>query len=233
MIPLQGLSRGLKLHLKLSRSVLIASATVLILCGTQSQVRAVETVTAQFLGNNGAFNGALGGSGFNNYAAQSFTAQVSGTLSKIAFQTADGGQSIPVSFAILNMAGGVPNAVLAEVQLPGSTVPDGYTLFAVDFSSFGIPIVAGNQYAITAKPAIDTTAFSPGWQFATGNFYSGGRAFWYPIGGPWDPNSTFITSDYDFGFQVTVVPENSTLSLFALAAACGIARRARRKAGGR
>ena len=201
---------------RIASKLLIVAAALVFSSG--SSVRAAETITAQFLGNPN-FNGSLGGSGYSNYAGQTFTAQVSGILSKISYQVADGGQSIPVSFAILDTVGGIPDSVLAEVQLAGSSVPDSYTLYPLDFSSFGVQILAGHQYALTAKPAINTTAYSPGWQFSIGDGYSGGRGLWH-TDTVWDPNSTFIESDYDFGFRVTVVPESSPAALLALACAC-------------
>src|SRR5207253_1180142 len=137
---------------QVSRSLLGLIAASLF-CTTGSQARAVSVVTAQFLGDNGNFNGSLGGSGYSEYAGQTFTAQFSGILNTVAYQTADGGQSIPLSFAILDTVGGQPDSVLAQVQLPGSSVPNDYTLFEIDFSSFGISITAGQQYALTAKPA--------------------------------------------------------------------------------
>ena len=126
----------------------------------------------------------VGGSEIN--AAQTFTVGVEGILDSVDvfIVRTDPGTVLGIDMVaqIFSAAGDLPvgsalaTLVIPEASLPA--IPNVYTFFNIDFSSFGIPMIVGNEMAIVLS---DNNSVSQntlyGWQgCGPASCYAGGEA---------------------------------------------------------
>jgi hypothetical protein len=166
------------------------------------------------------------------FIAQTYTAGLSGALVGVNIDV-QSSSSFPLHVAVRRVTRGVPNALLlGETTLSSSSAP---LSLLITFPE-EIEQVGGAQYAIAAN-YVGAPPPGPGqsqgvWIGAIGNFYSGGEPF-----ASLDGTSWFQLGPNDLHFQtfVEVVPEPTTLFVFATAAGLGLAlwRRRRRTILGR
>ncbi|MCI0553950.1 MAG: T9SS type A sorting domain-containing protein [Anaerolineae bacterium] len=136
------------------------------------------------------------------FAAQTFTAELTGTLAGVNINVEFGG-SIPLHVAIRTVTGGVPSpTILGETTLSSSSAP---LSLLITFPQT-INIVAGTQYAIV----LDYEGAPPGqfqgtWTGAVGDLYTGGDLYFSLTDG-----ITWFASgpghDVHFQTYVTVAP---------------------------
>ena len=207
------------------RALLIAS----LLCLAVPCLRADSVVDQSFT----TFSGTGSLSAYINeadaYAAQTFTAGVTGILTgvniEILSDTVSGSPTIspfPLNVAIYTVVDGVPTSnILGAATVGPGSIPLSYLI------SFSAPIAieSGTQYAIAVN-YIGAPPLGPGagqglWVGATGNPYPGGAAFASVDGNKWvedDSSPGVPVGDLFFQTYVTpaAVPEPSSLTLFTM-----------------
>ena len=175
-------------------------------------------IVAQFDygGENANFGHATAGYPFT----QTFTPTRGGTLYSLSggFWAPQSGMQPYYIFQFRDTtAGGLPSTTaLASLIVPTSPLTaSAYAWIDLtgDFSSFGIPLVAGHKYAFSIDvpgPFGSTTQNNFLWGM-TGSGYVGGDAYYIPPTGP-----VLLDSAEDFLFTVQAVPEPSALGLASL-----------------
>ena len=175
-------------------------------------------------GENGNFGGVTVGYPFT----QTFTATSGGTLYSLSggfYAPETGMQSYYIFQFRDTTSGGLPSSqVLASVDVP--TTPLTAPVYAwidltADFSSFGINLVAGHQYAfsIDVPGTYGTTTYNNFFWGLTGSGYSGGDVYEISPSGP-----VLLSTTEDFLFTVKAVPEPSITSLVLLSGCLFITR---------
>jgi hypothetical protein len=171
---------------------------------------AVATSTASYLPNKIDQNHTFGTS---IYEAQTFTAQLSGTLYQIgvAFYLSDAPNEVTMQLRTVGIDGAPTTSILATSSITSAQVTGNSnwnttpTLSFFNFSSGGPAIVAGTKYAyVLSTPDADA-----GWSVLANysNEYAGGSAWQSP-----DVGNSFISyglslANVDEAFDVQIVPE--------------------------
>lgn len=151
--------------------------------------------------------------------AQSFTAGITGDLLRIQvdvvsqpIQGSIGSISpYPIDVSILAVANDLPTIVLTSVTLP----PDNYLLGTSIFLPQPIPVVAGDQYAISVNyvgaPPIGPGSGQGHWIGGIGDPYHGGKMFFTLDGHSWTCDGLVGTGkcDFDLAFRTFVEPTAS------------------------
>ena len=156
------------------------------------------------------------------FAAQTYTAGISGTLAGIAIDV-ESNRNFPIHVSVRPTAGGVPApTILGEVTLPVSTSPLSNVFGFPD----AIDQIAGEQYAIVVS-FLGAPPPGPGqglghWRGSVG--YPGGAALASIDGSRWFSD---IASDANFQTYVAPIPEPSTL-LLVLTGSLAVTRLRRR-----
>jgi hypothetical protein len=151
--------------------------------------------------------------GTSIYEAQTFTAQLSGTLHQIgvAFYFSDLPNEVTMQLRTVGIDGAPTTSILATSSITSAQVTGNSnwnttpTLSYFDFSSSGAAIVAGTKYAyVLSTPDADS-----GWSVLANysNEYAGGSAWQSP-----DAGNSFISyglslANVDEAFDVQLVPE--------------------------
>jgi hypothetical protein len=216
--------------MKTSPSLINAAAFVVVLltCSFAPPLPAQLIQPAPYIvaqddygGENGNFGGTIRGEPY----AQTFTATSGGILSSIA-----GGFVVPYTpsdpyyiFQFRNTtAGGLPGTqVIASVNVPtailSQSVGGGFALInlSADFSSFGISLSAGHQYAISidVSGTFGTTTDNDFFWGLTGTPYNGGAVYYLPPGGP---QLLSNSENLLFTIEAVAAPEPSIWALAAI-----------------
>ncbi len=220
---------------------------VLLLAGSLANVFAQDVylvpdpqIVAQsdYAGQNGNTGGVTVGSPYT----QTFTVTEGGTLYSIGAGFFAPQTGLPPYYIFQfrdTTVGGLPAAqVIASVNAPTGilTVPPplpggyGWIDLTADFSSFGIPLVAGHKYAfsVDVPGVIGTTTYNNFFWGFTGSGYAGGEPYIMGTAGPY---LLQFPSEEDFLFTVKAVPEPCLLPPVILLCAWVTCLRRRQTAG--
>ena len=216
----------------------------LIVCGfvlfslTRSGAQLPAVVPPPFVvaqSDYGGQNGNPGGTTIGYPWGQTFTATTGGTLYSISagFYAPQSGLPPYYIYQFRDVTSdGLPSTqVTASVNVPTALLttsppPYGYGWIdlTADFSSFGIPLLTGHQYAFSIDlPGIaGTTIYNSFFWGMTGSGYGGGTPFFlYDSSGT--TQAYLLDSSEDFLFTVRAVPEPS-LALLAVLGGIGLFR---------
>ena len=160
----------------------------------------------------------------NEAAGQRFVADVGGTVTTLAATVRPGQpDGVPLRVALHSAIGDLPGPQLGEVLVAPEDGPSGQDIITFDLSSAAIDLVAGFSYV--AVFSVDTPIFQAT-RYSARRIISSVPFGIRPLTSP-DAGASWITSslDYEIGLTVSVVPEPSTLSIFALLLAAAARRR--------
>jgi hypothetical protein len=147
--------------------------------------------------------------------AQTFTALDSGELQTISVALAQNGPVLPshVVVEFRSTFSDIPSSsILATSTVDGSLLAGSPVMLSADFSAFHISLSAGSIYAFSLRTDDAGAASACGSGAYIAYPYNGGAEFAsFDSGITWSAQSL-----YDLNFQVTSVPEPTTLLLFGL-----------------
>lgn len=137
--------------------------------------------------------------------AQTFTAGMTGRLTRVDVRIQRYASSGDLFFDVRGTSSGVPieddGDTLASVTLPAASVPTSYAWVSVDISFADVTVRTGDVLAIALRTA--TGGYQ--WEGQQGNPYPGGEPYFRNPGSGY-PTWTIQTED--LGFRTYVVPHN-------------------------
>lgn len=196
----------------------------IVVCSTS--VQATPVVTASHTLPTSATRWFSAGAGigtdgtvFDNRVAQTFTVTTSGVLDTISFiATRSDGTTADLRVTLTNLIGGQPGISMASslVEVNSFTEgflsgrPDEFTT-TLNFSSDDILLETGSQYAIV----LSTDTIEANYRiYGDYSGYLGGNKLSFQNSGPFESPPYEV----DFFFEVTVIPEPSSMFLVTAAA---------------